>query len=208
MDTFCPPIAALRAITSLMEMTNDNIFMCYDFNCDSAPTLADCAVADADGAFSVPMKAATPCKISELVASFEDAAGDLRFSISDVEQTATDIMPKIADQLRNLMTDKMVKPFLAIIDAKTMDCSFLGVAWRKFLDGACYNLAGAVAQYANIFTLCSQAGFLLVFLMFGLWRHFINMYDAAREEAKGEGTEGTEAKDAEAKAEASAADQI
>merc|ERR1719321_2360097 len=71
-----------------------------------------------------------------------------------------------------------------------MDCSFLGNSWRNFLDGACYNLGGAVAQYANIFTLCAQAGFVLFFLMFGLWRHFLNMYDAAREEEEGGSGEG------------------
>jgi hypothetical protein len=100
--------------------------------------------------------------------------------------------PAIATQLKTLMADKLVEPFLKIIDAKTMDCSFLGNAWRNFLDGACYNLGGAIAQYSNIFTLCARAGFVLVFLMFGLWRHFLNMYDAAREEAEGGGEGKTE----------------
>jgi hypothetical protein len=207
MDMYCPPIAALRVMVEYVAMTSQTIFQCYDFDCGMGSALSDCAVADGSGEFSVPFTS-RPCTMTELVATFEDAADDLRSSITDVEQTANDIKPQIATQLKTLMVDKMVNPFIALIDANTMDCSFLGENWRFFLDGACYNLAGAVAQYANIFTLCSQAGFLLVFLMFGLWRHFINMYDAAREEAKGEGTEGTEAKDAEAKAEASAADQI
>jgi hypothetical protein len=185
-DKFCPPVAALNVLQKFVDMTTENIFKCYNFDCDSAASLADCAVADANGAYSVPIISKS-CTMSELVASFEDAADDLRFSITDVQQTATDLQPAIATQLKTLMLDKMVDPFLALIDANTMDCSFLGIAWRKFLDGACYNLGGAIAQYSNIFTLCGQAGFVLVFLMFGLWRHFLNLYDAARKEATDEG---------------------
>jgi hypothetical protein len=203
MDMYCPPIAALRVLEEYIAMTSQNIFQCYDFDCGTGSALSDCAVADETGVFSVPFTSRT-CTMTELVATFEDAADDLRSSITDVEQAANAIKPQIATQLKTLMFDQMVTPFIALIDANTMDCSFLGENWRFFLDGACYNLAGAVAQYANIFTLCSQAGFLLVFLMFGLWRHFINMYDAAREEAKGEG----EGKEEDPKPEASAADQI
>jgi hypothetical protein len=191
MDKFCPPIAALRVVDEFTAMTIENIFMCYDFDCATKPSLAECAVADAAGAYSVPYKAKA-CTLPALVASFVDAAADLRFSIADVQTTATEMKPAIATQLKTLMADKLVEPFLKIIDAKTMDCSFLGNAWRNFLDGACYNLGGAIAQYSNIFTLCARAGFVLVFLMFGLWRHFLNMYDAAREEAEGGGEGKTE----------------
>jgi hypothetical protein len=70
----------------------------------------------------------------------------------------------------------MVVPFLAIIDKDKMNCGFLVSAWAGFLEGACYNLGGAMASYASIFTLCAQCGFLLVFMIFGVWRHFIDMY--------------------------------
>jgi hypothetical protein len=73
-----------------------------------------------------------------------------------------------------------------------MDCGFLVTAWAKFLEGACYNLGGAVASYANIFTLCAQCGFFLVLMIFGLWRHLLDMNEAAHKEAAG----GGEAKEA------------
>jgi hypothetical protein len=57
-------------------------------------------------------------------------------------------------------------------------------SFEDFLDGACTKLGGAISQYANIFALCSHAGFGLFFFMFFLWRHFLMMYDAAAKEAK------------------------
>lgn len=184
-DKYCPPIAALRAVQRLATMTEEDIFVCYDFDCGTASTLSDlstCAVPGAKG-YSVPIKSKA-CTLSELAKTFDDAADKLRASIADVEKTADDMKPTIAGDLQTLMYDKLVNPFLEVINAEKMDCSFLGEMWRKFLDGGCYNLGSAIAQYATIFNFCSQCGFLLVFLMFGLWRHFITMYDAAAKEAK------------------------
>jgi hypothetical protein len=189
-NKYCPPLAAFKAVMYLVDMTNDKIFMCYDFDCAESDNWK-CAkkVGPNPGGidpdeFAIATKQ-RPCKKSELVASFNDAAGDLRFAIKDVETTATNLQPQIAGELKALMLEKLVDPFLLLIDAKTMDCSFMIEAFQKVLDGACYNLGGAIAQYASIFTLCAQCGFLLVFLMFFLWRHFLNLYDLARKEAEG-----------------------
>jgi hypothetical protein len=200
MDKHCPPIAALRLVELFVAVTVQPLFECFDFDCDAFSTLADCAVKSADNPdaeYAVPTKT-TSCKMSELVSTFREASSTLKFSIKDVEQTAVDMQPAIATQLKSLMFEKMVNPFVALISKETMDCSFLGTAFRNFLDGACYNLGGAIASYANIFNLCAQAGFLLVFLIFFLWRHFINKFDAAAKEAKGGGKEaeaGTEGKE-------------
>jgi hypothetical protein len=200
MDKHCPPIAALRLVQLFVQVTNEPHFECFDFDCDAFPSLAECAVKSADSPdaeWSVPTKL-TSCKMSTLVSTFREASSTLKFSIKDVEQTAVDMQPAIATQLKSLMFEKMVNPFVALISKETMDCSFLGIAFRNFLDGACYNLGGALASYSNIFTLCAQSGFLLFFLMFFLWRHFINKFDAAAKEAKEgpkEGKEGSGGRD-------------
>jgi hypothetical protein len=195
MTKYCPPIAAYRAISALVDMTNADVFACYDFDCAGFNSLAECAVLDdVTLSYNVPI-ASQACKKSELVASFTDAAATLKFAIKDVETTATDMQPAIATQLKELLHSKLVNPFVALIDAETMDCSFMSGAFLQFLDGACYNFGGAVASYANIFTLCSRCGFLLVFLMFGLWRHFINMFDAAKKEAADGGKTGSGGRD-------------
>jgi hypothetical protein len=185
LSTDCPPVAALKAVEKLVQMTNTGVFTCFDFDCASGKTLAECAQFKKDkGAYEVPLKSRT-CSLPELITSFKDAGDTLQTAMSDMETAGNDFAPKIGVELRELIDAKMVKPFLAIIDAKTMNCGFLVTAWESFLDGACYNLGGALAYNATIFTRCAYCGFLLVFLIFGLWRYFIDMFDLN----KGEGYE-------------------
>jgi hypothetical protein len=189
---FCPPIAALRLVSSLVAMSEENLFKCVDFDCPGSGTLADCAVFDEPSKkFKVPMKPRL-CSMAEMIQTFQDAGDTLKTAISDVETAGDNFAPAIATELRGLIDAKMVNPFLGIIDPTRMDCGFLVTAWAKFLEGACYNLGGAVASYANIFTLCAQCGFFLVLMIFGLWRHLLDMNEAAHKEAAG----GGEAKEA------------
>jgi hypothetical protein len=184
MEKYCPPIAALRVVTEFVDMVNEDIFACYEFDCAGFATLAECAVFEEEtNGFAVPYKTSL-CKQSTLISTFNEASATLRFSIKDTDNTANDMKPAIATQLKTLMEDKLVDPFMKIIAADTMNCKFLRSSFEDFLDGACTKLGGAISQYANIFALCSHAGFGLFFFMFFLWRHFLMMYDAAAKEAK------------------------
>lgn len=177
-DKYCPPVATLRVLESFVAEHGEKIFTCIDFDCTTGTTLADCAVYDeASKTYSVPTKSKT-CTLAELIATMDEAGATLKTAISDVEKAGADFLPTIGTTLKELIYDKMVDPFLKLIDVDTMDCGFLVTAWGKFMEGTCYNLGGAIAQYSRIFTLCAQCGFLLVFLIFGLWRHFIDMYEA------------------------------
>merc|ERR1719313_547808 len=122
------------------------------------------------------------CTLGELVSTFGAAGDDLRSGIDGVQVAGQNFLPAIATELKGLIEEKMVTPFLAIVDKDKMDCSFLVTAWANFLEGACYNMGGAIASYANIFTLCAQCGFFLVFLIFGVWRHFIDMYELGQQD--------------------------
>ena len=93
-------------------------------------------------------------------------------------------MPTIGTQLKDLINEKMVVPFLGIIDAKTMNCGFMVTAYTNLLDAACYSLGGTIASYASIFTRCAQCGFILVLIIFGLWRFFLDMYELAQKDGQ------------------------
>lgn len=157
--------------------------MCHDFDCDTdVQTLAECAIFDeALNKYEVPM-VARACTLAQLVSTFSEAGDNLRSGITDVEAVGRGFVPAIATDLKGLIIAKMVDPFLAIIDKDKMNCGFLVEAWAGFMEGACYNLGGAMAYYAWTFTTCAQCGFLLVFLIFGLWRHFLDMNEAANQE--------------------------
>jgi hypothetical protein len=171
-------------LTTFVAELAEDIFTCVDFDCASASTLAACATLDeTTQKFAVPLKERA-CSLAELVSTFDDAGANLRTAITDVQEAGTTFMPDIATKLKDLIYAKMVDPFLAIIDKDKMNCGFLVTAWAGFLEGTCYKLGGAMASYANIFTLCAQCGFVLVLLIFGVWRHFIDMYDAVQKEAK------------------------
>merc|ERR1711924_162655 len=146
-------------------MGSQNIFTCYDFDCDAYDSLAECAqlVENTDTGVSgyILNYKERPCSKSDLIASFDDAAAALRFSIEDVKQTALDMQPVLEQKLRKLIYDKMVDPFLAQISEERTDCSFLRESYLRALDGACYNFGGALSQYTNIFNLCSHFGFVL-----------------------------------------------
>jgi len=188
MDEHCPPIAALRVVTGFVDLTNDNVFKCYDFDCpagqSSSATRHECATIDGDG-FSVPIDSGTACKMSTLVGSFQAGAQALRDAISEMEAEATAMQPKIATQLKQLIDGNLINPFVNLISAKTMDCSFLADTFQGLLDGMCYGLGGAIAGYATIFKVLGFCGFLLVFLNFGLWYYFAN-HAAIEEKPKDE----------------------
>ena len=118
----------------------------------------------------------------ELVATFSNAGDDLRAALSAVETAGQNFLPTIGTELKDLINEKMVTPFLGIIDAKTMNCGFMLTAYTDLLDAACYSLGGTIASYASTFTFCVQCGFMLVLIIFGLWRFFLDMYELAQKD--------------------------
>jgi hypothetical protein len=182
-DKYCPPVAAQRALTAFVNMMDQEIFNCYNFDCPSSDLAACAAFDEADQEFKVPIEKKT-CTLAELIGTFKEAGDTLKTAIADVEAAGAQFMPDISKDLRDLIHAKMVDPFLAIIDKDKMNCGFLVTAWANLLEGACYKLGGAMASYAWIYTTCAQCGFMLVLLIFGLWRHFIDMWSLAKKEGQ------------------------
>jgi hypothetical protein len=117
--------------------------------------------------------------MAELITTFVDTGATLKNGTKAVATAAENFVPRIATDLRVLIERKMVDPFIALVDGDIWNCSFLSAAWISFLEGTCYTFGGAIAAFANIYTVCASCAFLLIFLLFGLWRHFIDMYQEA-----------------------------
>ena len=120
--------------------------------------------------------------MAELVTTFEDTGDTFLYGIKALETASLNFMPKIATDLRGLVETKMVDPFLAFVDGGVGDCSFLQSAWTTFLEGTCYTFGGGIASFSFIYTICAGCAFALVLLLFCLWRHFVDMFEAAEKD--------------------------
>jgi hypothetical protein len=114
------------------------------------------------------------CSLDELQAFLEDIGAELRAALIEMLKQGKRFGPMIGQDLKNLMREGVSSPVSTLLDPKNMNCRLFAHAWDNFSGGMCYEVIGAITRQTFIVILEGILSLVLMFLMFGLWRYFID----------------------------------
>jgi hypothetical protein len=114
------------------------------------------------------------CSLDELQALLDDIGAELNHALMDLLKQGKRFGPVIGKDLKELMYDGIYYPVLSLLDPTLMNCRLFAHAWDNISGGMCYEVIGTITKQTFIVILEGILSLVLMFLMFGLWRYFID----------------------------------
>jgi len=114
------------------------------------------------------------CTLDELQAFLGDIGAELRNALIELLKQGKRFGPDIGEDLKTLMYDGVYSPVSALLNPDLMNCRLFAHAWDNFTGGMCYEVIGTITKQTFIVILEGILSLVLMFLMFGLWRYFID----------------------------------
>jgi hypothetical protein len=196
-ERFCPPNAALRIMQRKFEESRAHKYKCARLVCggalcgpgawDKCPgykgEIAKCAVEIADGSFEIQV-AEEDCTLEEFSTSLKESGAAMDAAVRAMMEKSASFLPDISTDLRSLINNQMVFPFMSLMEGDTLNCGFMSDAWMSFLEGSCYEIGGAILTYRLVITVQAFLSSLMTICLFILWRHFIDTRKVALKEGK------------------------
>jgi len=112
--------------------------------------------------------------LEELHAVFEDVGAELRSALVELMRQGNRFGSTIAEDLKELMHEGVYSPVSALLDPANMNCRLFAHAWDNFSGGMCFEVIGAITKQTFIVILEGILSLWMMFLVFGIWRYFID----------------------------------
>jgi hypothetical protein len=114
------------------------------------------------------------CSLEELHAVFADVGAELRSALVELMRQGNRFGSTIAGDLKELMHEGVYSPVSALLDSANMNCRLFAHAWDNFSGGMCFEVIGAITKQTFIVILEGILSLMMMFLLFGIWRYFID----------------------------------
>eukprot|EP00931_Biecheleriopsis_adriatica_P051557 TRINITY_DN2991_c0_g1_i3.p1 TRINITY_DN2991_c0_g1~~TRINITY_DN2991_c0_g1_i3.p1 ORF type:complete len:885 (-),score=179.39 TRINITY_DN2991_c0_g1_i3:159-2813(-) len=171
------------------KLVTENIFKCFTFQnalgqrCDvknmatTSPYSGDCMVnIDSSTGQGEMNPISYDCDLEEFTQQIADFQVRLDKVFARLDAAAGDTKDKINQQLRDLVDQYVLDPITEVADG--MRCGFLGQRYQLIIDGMCYGGAWGFSEIATSYVACASLTFILMILMFIVWRISIDNYNA------------------------------